>query len=92
MKEPDWAKFDEFCQDKGNLSAVSYQTTKVLFGCCCSAANILSFLVCAFCLLSACRSIRKIVCAIVWRYEWNLIFWITKELVVSGKMSWPNKS
>ena len=24
IKEPDWAKFDEICRDKGNLSAVSY--------------------------------------------------------------------
>ena len=81
MKEPDWAKLDEICRDKGNLSAVSYQTTKVPFYCCRSIVNIVSFLVCAFFLSSACRSIKKIVCAIVWRCAWSLIFWIIKELV-----------
>ena len=89
MKEPDWAKFDELCQDKGNLSAVSYQITKVLFCCCRSTVDIVSFPVCPFFLSSACRSIRKIACAIVWRCEWNLIFWITSELVVSEKCRGP---
>ena len=65
MKEPNWAKFDEICRDKGNLSAVSYQSIEVPSCCCCSAVDIVPFLVCAFFLSSACRSIKKIVCAIV---------------------------
>ena len=79
MKEPDWAKFNGIYQDKGTLSAVSYQSTEVLLCCCRSAVNIISFLVYAFFLSSACRSIKKIVCAIVWRCEWRMIFWIIEK-------------